>query len=58
MTTTATTHALSAKAIARLAQLRFVGELNEADASARGLKLVATEHGATHLPEHTAQKRL
>ncbi len=52
MTPTATAHALSAKAIARLAQLRFVGELGESDASARGLKLVATEHGAAHLPEH------
>ena len=48
----ATAHALSAKAIARLAALRHVGELTEADATAKALKLVATEHGAASAPDH------
>lgn len=48
----ATAHALSAKAIARLAALRHVGDLTDADASAKSLKLVATEHGAASAPDH------
>lgn len=48
----ATAHTLSAKAIARLAALRHVGELTEADASGLSLKLVATDHGAAHAPDH------
>lgn len=49
---TTATHTLSAKAIARLAALRYVGELTEADATAKGLKLVVTDHGAAHAPDH------
>ena len=43
---------LTAKAIARLAALRHVGELTEADASSRSLKLVVTDHGAASAPDH------
>ncbi len=44
--------ALSARAIARLAKPRFVGELTEADAQARQARLISTEHGAQHAPDH------
>jgi NifU-like protein len=54
VTTTTAAHALSAKAIARLAQPRCIGEFSEADAKARGLTLVATEHGAEHAADHIA----
>jgi NifU-like protein len=37
---------------ARLHDLRFVGELNENDAAAHGLKLVDTAHGAEHATDH------
>jgi NifU-like protein len=43
---------LSARAIARLAQPRFLGELTQADAQARQATLISTEHGAQHAPDH------
>jgi NifU-like protein len=43
---------LSARAIARIAAPRFVGELTQQDAEAAGCTLIATEHGAQHAPEH------
>jgi NifU-like protein len=46
------THALSAKAITRLGEMRHFGELTQADATAKNLTLVATDHGAAHAPEH------
>jgi NifU-like protein len=49
---TTLTHALSAKAIARLAQPRHLGALSETDAQAGGYRLVSTEHGAEHAPDH------
>jgi len=44
--------ALSAKALARLRDLTQVGELTEADARARSLRLVETVHGAQHAADH------
>jgi len=46
------TASLSAKALARLRDLRHVGELTEADATARGLTLVETVHGAQQAADH------
>lgn len=46
------TASLSSKALARLRDLRHVGELTEADASARGLSLVETVHGAQQAADH------
>jgi NifU-like protein len=37
---------------ARLNDLRFVGELREADAYAKGLELIDTAHGAEHANDH------
>lgn len=50
----AATATLSARAIARLAQPRCIGELSEADAKARNLTLIATEHGAQQAADHIA----
>jgi NifU-like protein len=44
----------SAKVLARLAALRFAGELTAADAAARDCRLVATEHGAQGASDHIA----
>ncbi len=46
------TASLSAKALARLRDLRHVGELTEADATARELTLVETVHGAQQAADH------
>lgn len=50
--TTADQAALSARAIARIAAPRFLGELTQQDATARSCTLIATEHGAQHAPDH------
>ena len=42
----------SAAAAARLKRLGFVGEFTEANATARGCTLIATEHGAQNAPDH------
>jgi NifU-like protein len=47
-----TTSDLSAAARARVARLRFFGELTEGDAKAQGCQLIATAHGAETAPEH------
>jgi NifU-like protein len=43
---------LSAKALARLRDLRYVGELTAEQAALRGLTLVETTHGAEHAADH------
>src|SRR6187455_160564 len=43
---------LSAKALARLRDLRHVGELTAEQATLRGLTLVETTHGAEHAADH------
>lgn len=43
---------LSAKALARLRDLRQVGELTDEHAKLRGLTLVETTHGAEHAADH------
>jgi NifU-like protein len=50
--TAAETHALSARAISRIAAPRFQGELTNQEAVARSCTLIATEHGAQHAPDH------
>lgn len=45
-------HTLSAKALARLRDLRYVGELTADQAALRGLTLVETTHGAEHAADH------
>lgn len=42
----------SATVLARLAALRFVGELTDADAAAHGCRLLIATHGADATPEH------
>jgi NifU-like protein len=42
----------SAVVLARLAALRFVGELTDADAAAHGCRLIVATHGADAAPEH------
>lgn len=42
----------SAAVSARLAALRFVGQLTDADAAAHGCRLIAATHGADGAPEH------
>ena len=42
----------SAAVLARLAALRFVGELTDADAAAHGCRLIVATHGADAAPEH------
>lgn len=42
----------SAAVLARLAALRFVGQLTAADASAHGGRLITATHGADNAPEH------
>lgn len=42
----------SAAVIDRLKRLGFVGDFTEANATARGCTLVATEHGAQNSPDH------
>ncbi|MFW5845668.1 MAG: NifU family protein [Planctomycetota bacterium] len=43
---------LNEKARARLGDLRFIGELTQVDANARGLQLIQTEHGAASTDDH------
>lgn len=43
---------LSAKALARLRDLRYVGEFSEEQAKLRGLTLIDTTHGAEHATDH------
>jgi len=43
---------MSSKALARLRDLRHVGELTEADGVARGLKWIETVHGAQQASDH------
>jgi len=43
---------MTAKALARLRDLRYVGELTAEQAALRGLTLVETTHGAEHATDH------
>jgi len=43
---------LSAKALARLRDLRYVGEFTDEQAKLRGLTLIDTTHGAEHATDH------
>lgn len=43
---------MTAKALARLRDLRYVGELTAEQAAMRGLTLVETTHGAEHAADH------
>ena len=43
---------MTAKALARLRDLRYVGELTTEQATMRGLTLVETTHGAEHAADH------
>ncbi|TVR41903.1 MAG: NifU family protein [Planctomycetota bacterium] len=45
-------HPFGTVASARLADLRRVGSLNQVDANARDLRLLATSHGASHGKDH------